>query len=246
MRLFFRYSANLQPYRRSERSRNRHAILKIVNINPQKIKQKWKRFSFVYWQYASVCLLRQVLKPLILSKKQNKPLIRKNFPQIFAYVVKKQYLCTTFLNDIHNKDYSVVKTFRVGTTSPFFDADLFFDYIPLIEKNAWDSWDFWDSLIPTVSIVSKISCKFLHCTFCTFTLDSANSAESAERFFAWPTWQSWQSSTFCWSTLPYKFLHGDIDDIGDIASIATFASAFFHLLGTFFLLFFTTQLPSKR
>jgi len=62
--------------------------------------------------------------------------LRKKIIKIFAYITKKPYLCTTFLNDIHNKDYSVVKTFRVGTTSPFFGADLFFDYIPLIEKNA--------------------------------------------------------------------------------------------------------------
>ena len=40
-------------------------------------------------------------------------LCKKN-SKIFAYVTKKPYLCTTFLNDIHNKDYSVVKTFRVG------------------------------------------------------------------------------------------------------------------------------------
>ena len=43
--------------------------------------------------------------------------------KIFAHVIKKQYLCATFLNDIHNKDYFVVKTFRVGGNSrPFFES----------------------------------------------------------------------------------------------------------------------------
>ena len=48
-------------------------------------------------------------------------LCKKN-SKIFAYVTKKPYLCTTFLNDIHNKDYSVVKTFRVGYNLALFDC----------------------------------------------------------------------------------------------------------------------------
>ena len=41
------------------------------------------------------------------------------------------------------------------------------------------------------------------------------------------------------------FLHGDIDDIGDIANFATFANAFF-LFGNNFWLFLTNQLTYKR
>lgn len=40
--------------------------------------------------------------------------------QIICICQKKAVLLHNFLNDIHNKDYSVVKTFRVGGNSrPF-------------------------------------------------------------------------------------------------------------------------------
>ena len=125
------------------------------------------------------------------------------------------------MNDIHNKDYSVVKTFRVGGNSrPF--------------------------LMPTSSLITSRPLKKMHETVETLSSQLSHFSHFSHANFC--------IALFALSALSPSivqkvqkvqsdFLHGDIDDI---ASIATFASAFFHLLGTFFLLFFTTQLPSKR
>ena len=57
--------------------------------------------------------------------------------------------------------------------------------------------------------------------------ESADSANSAKRFLPLLPF------------LPCKFLHGDLDVFGDIANIATFASAFFHHFLDHFGLFLT-------
>ena len=44
----------------------------------------------------------------LTAKVQKKSKTCNIFSKRFAYTKKKQYFCTTYLNDIHNKDYSVV------------------------------------------------------------------------------------------------------------------------------------------
>ena len=66
---------------------------------------KYCFFVFIDTFYISIFAETRIHSDAKIYKNAEK---NKLIVKILAYIKKKQYFCTNFLNDIHNKDYSDV------------------------------------------------------------------------------------------------------------------------------------------
>ena len=74
----------------------------------RKVKENQHPHNSIFTKSGHVLAAKARLTMFLGAKLHKNTQITKFFADIFAYFIKKQYLCTTFLNDIHNKDYSDV------------------------------------------------------------------------------------------------------------------------------------------